>query len=122
RTRVKAPRPFTMRRNRSGVELRPMLQYCDLGVKYSIRRPPMLDFLRLARPGVGLSAASVPSPAAPTLAQAPLAETGQPPGGGGWRSHVGSLIFLAPGGIWLAIIAGYPVVATIVRSFFDQSG
>jgi alpha-glucoside transport system permease protein len=82
----------------------------------------MLDFLRLARSGVGVSAASVPSPAAPTLAQAPLAETGQPPGGGGWRSHVGSLLFLAPGGVWLAIIAGYPVVATVIRSLFDQSG
>ena len=44
------------------------------------------------------------------------------PTGGGFRSHIASLLFLAPGGIWLIIIAGYPLFATVVRSTFDQSG
>src|ERR1700680_3109783 len=51
-----------------------------------------------------------------------LPTTGQPVGGGGFRSHLGSLLFLLPGIIWLAIIVVYPFIATIVRSLFDSSG
>jgi alpha-glucoside transport system permease protein len=51
-----------------------------------------------------------------------LPTTGQPVGGGGFRSHLGSLLFLLPGIVWLAIIVVYPFIATIVRSLFDASG
>lgn len=47
---------------------------------------------------------------------------GTPVGGGGWKSHLGSLLFLLPGAIWLLIIVVYPFIATIVRSLFDGSG
>jgi alpha-glucoside transport system permease protein len=43
------------------------------------------------------------------------------PPGGGWRSHLGSLTFLAPAAIWLLVIVGYPMVMTIRDSFFDSS-
>ena len=49
-----------------------------------------------------------------------LAETGRPPGGG-WRSHLGSIVFLAPAAIWLAVIVGYPLVESIRDSFYDNS-
>lgn len=42
-------------------------------------------------------------------------------GGGGWKRHVGSLAFLAPGAIWLLVIVVYPVVATIRYSLFNES-
>src|SRR6202451_4204082 len=47
---------------------------------------------------------------------------GTPVGGGGWKSHLGSLLFLLPGAVWLLIIVVYPFVATIVRSLFDGPG
>jgi alpha-glucoside transport system permease protein len=50
----------------------------------------------------------------------PTAST--PAGGGGFRSHLGSLLFLLPGAVWLAIIVVYPFIATVVRSLFDASG
>jgi alpha-glucoside transport system permease protein len=51
-----------------------------------------------------------------------LPTTGQPVGGGGFRSHLGSLLFLLPGLLWLLLIVVYPFIATIVRSLFDSSG
>ena len=42
-------------------------------------------------------------------------------GGGGWRSHLGSLAFLAPGAIWLVAITIYPLVATVRNSLYDSS-
>ena len=48
-----------------------------------------------------------------------LAEAGRPTGGG-WRSHLGSLGFFAPGAIWLLAIVGYPLVETIRDSFFNN--
>jgi alpha-glucoside transport system permease protein len=45
----------------------------------------------------------------------------QPSGGGGWRDHLGSLAFLAPGGIWLLAITVYPLVATARNSVYDQT-
>ena len=51
-----------------------------------------------------------------------LPTIGQPVGGGGWRSHLGSLLFLLPGVLWLAVIVVYPFIATIVRSLYDGSG
>ena len=50
-----------------------------------------------------------------------LPATGTPPGGG-WRSHIGSLLFLAPGAIWLVLITVYPLIATVRNSVFDASG
>jgi alpha-glucoside transport system permease protein len=67
-------------------------------------------------------AVAVPASAGAPAASEPLAAAGRPAGGGGWRSHLGSLIFLVPGAIFLVAIVGYPLVATIVRSFFDNSG
>jgi alpha-glucoside transport system permease protein len=64
---------------------------------------------------------SAPVPAVPE--QSILPTTSKPAGsGGGFRSHLGSLLFLAPGAIWLALIVLYPLIATVVRSFFDGSG
>jgi len=51
-----------------------------------------------------------------------LPTVGKPAGGGGWRSHIGSLLFLLPGVLWLAVIVVYPFIATIVRSLFDGPG
>ena len=51
-----------------------------------------------------------------------LPTTSTPAGGGGFRSHLGSLLFLLPGAVWLAIIVVYPFIATVVRSLFDASG
>jgi alpha-glucoside transport system permease protein len=42
-------------------------------------------------------------------------------GGGGWKRHLGSLAFLAPGAIWLLVIVVYPTVATIRYSLFNES-
>jgi alpha-glucoside transport system permease protein len=47
-----------------------------------------------------------------------LVELGKPPGGG-WRSHLGSLLFLAPAAIWLVAIVGYPLIGTIRDSFYN---
>lgn len=38
-----------------------------------------------------------------------------------WRSHAGSLAFLAPGAIWLLAIVVYPMIATIRFSFFNET-
>jgi len=61
-----------------------------------------------------------PEPAAPVTEVLPT--IGAPVGGGGWRSHLGSLLFLLPGVLWLAVIVVYPFIATIVRSLYDGSG
>jgi alpha-glucoside transport system permease protein len=66
-----------------------------------------------------VSTASVPTAAAPRGAQSQVT-LGRGGPGGGFRSHLGSLIFLAPGAIWLAVIVGYPLLATIVKSLFYQ--
>lgn len=69
---------------------------------------------------------SVADPTADALPVAPKQDVvptiGAPVGGGGWKSHLGSLLFLLPGALWLLIIVVYPFVATIVRSLFDGSG
>ncbi|MEA2638461.1 MAG: alpha-glucoside transport system permease protein, partial [Chloroflexota bacterium] len=69
-------------------------------------------------------AVAVPTPeSAPALPRGEvLPTTGTPAGGGGWRSHLGSLLFLLPGALWLLIIVVYPFIATVIRSFFDGSG
>jgi len=51
-----------------------------------------------------------------------LPSTSKHAGGGGFRSHLGSLLFLLPGAVWLLLIVVYPLVATVIRSFFDGSG
>jgi alpha-glucoside transport system permease protein len=58
-------------------------------------------------------------PASPTEI---LPTTSKPAGGGGFRSHLGSLLFLLPGAIWLLLIVVYPLIATVIRSFFNGSG
>src|SRR6202051_69284 len=60
------------------------------------------------------------APAAPEGEVLPATST--PAGGGGWRSHLGSLLFLLPGALWLLLIVVYPFIATVIRSFFDGSG
>jgi alpha-glucoside transport system permease protein len=69
-------------------------------------------------------AVAVPVPAPDTpLAAAPLAAAKQPSGGGGsWRSHTGSLLFILPGAIFLGAIVVYPLIATVVRSLFSNDG
>lgn len=51
---------------------------------------------------------------------APASAAGR--GGGGWRGHAGSLLFLAPAAIWLVAIVVYPLLATVRNSVFDASG
>ncbi len=46
-------------------------------------------------------------------------EGGNP--GGGWRDHLGSLAFLAPGAVFLLAITVYPLVATARNSFYDAT-
>jgi alpha-glucoside transport system permease protein len=41
--------------------------------------------------------------------------------GGGWRDHLGSLAFLAPGAIFLLAITVYPLLATARNSFYDAT-
>ncbi|HUZ68724.1 MAG TPA: ABC transporter permease subunit [Candidatus Saccharimonadales bacterium] len=69
---------------------------------------------------------SVADPTADALPVEPKQDVvptiGAPVGGGGWKSHLGSLLFLLPGALWLLIIVVYPFIATIVRSLFDGSG
>jgi alpha-glucoside transport system permease protein len=69
---------------------------------------------------------SVADPTADALPLAPKQDVvptiGAPVGGGGWKSHLGSLLFLLPGALWLLVIVVYPFIATIVRSLFDGSG
>ncbi len=48
------------------------------------------------------------------------AQTGRPPGKG-WRSHLGSLAFLAPGAIWLLVIVVYSLVVTVRDSLYDAN-
>src|SRR5487761_1559219 len=50
---------------------------------------------------------------------APVSSAGNP--GGGWRDHLGSLAFLAPGAIFLLAITVYPLVATARNSFYDAT-
>ncbi len=63
---------------------------------------------------------SDPAPSAPAGEILPTAS--KPAGGGGFRSHLGSLLFLLPGAVWLLLIVVYPLIATVVRSLFDASG
>jgi alpha-glucoside transport system permease protein len=51
-----------------------------------------------------------------------LPTVGGGPTGGGFRSHLGSLLFLAPGAIWLVVVTVYPLLATFRNSVFDASG
>jgi alpha-glucoside transport system permease protein len=51
-----------------------------------------------------------------------LPTTSKPAGGGGFRSHLGSLLFLLPGALWLLLIVVYPLIDTVIRSLFDGSG
>jgi alpha-glucoside transport system permease protein len=67
-------------------------------------------------------AVAVPAPTGAPSTTEPLVAAGKPGGGGGWRSHLGSLAFLVPGGIFLVAIVGYPLIATIIRSFYDNTG
>lgn len=48
-----------------------------------------------------------------------MVDTGKPSGGRRWRAHGASLLFLAPGAIWLLILVVYPLIATVVHSFFN---
>ena len=68
---------------------------------------------------------AVAVPTSESLPAAPaeiLPTTSTPAGGGGFRSHLGSLLFLLPGAVWLLIVVVYPFIATVVRSLFDASG
>jgi alpha-glucoside transport system permease protein len=68
---------------------------------------------------------AVAVPSSESLPAAPaeiLPTTSTPAGGGGFRSHLGSLLFLLPGALWLALIVVYPFIATVVRSLFDAGG
>jgi alpha-glucoside transport system permease protein len=68
---------------------------------------------------------AVAVPSAESLPVTPseiLPTTSTPAGGGGFRSHLGSLLFLLPGALWLLLIVVYPFIATVVRSLFDASG
>jgi alpha-glucoside transport system permease protein len=68
-------------------------------------------------------AVAVPtSESLPAASSEILPTTSKPAGGGGFRSHLGSLLFLLPGALWLALIVVYPLIATVVRSLFDGSG
>jgi len=40
---------------------------------------------------------------------------------GSWRQHLGSLVFLAPGALWLLFIVIYPAVATVRYSLYNES-
>ena len=84
----------------------------------------MLSGIRSFGPRRASTAMAVAVPASGDVPAAtePLVAAGTPGKGGGWRSHMGSLLFLVPGAIFLVAIVGYPLVDTIVRSFFDNSG
>ncbi len=70
-----------------------------------------------------MTVATVEPGPVPAAAGAEVLPTiGKPVGGGGWRSHLGSLLFLLPGALWLGLIVVYPFIATIVRSLYDGSG
>ena len=67
---------------------------------------------------VAPAADAIPAPKAEVLPT-----TSKPAGGGkGFRAHLGSLLFLAPGAVWLLLIVVYPLIATVIRSLFDGSG
>src|ERR1700680_3977575 len=63
----------------------------------------------------------VPAAGGPDAVEGLLPTTGTPPGGGRWRGHLGSLLFLAPGAIWLLVITVYPLFATFRNSVYDAS-
>jgi alpha-glucoside transport system permease protein len=67
-------------------------------------------------------AVATPAPelGTPTTGTAEPTDIGKP-AGGGWRSHLTSLGFLAPAAIWLLVIVGYPLVGTIRNSFYDNA-
>ena len=68
---------------------------------------------------------AVVAPTSESVPSAPaeiLPTTSKHAGGGGFRSHFGSLLFLLPGAVWLLLIVVYPLIATVIRSFFDASG
>ena len=68
-------------------------------------------------------AVAVPQASGAMPGAQPIAVTSRrPPRGGGWRSHGGSLLFLVPGAVFLAAIVVYPLVATVIRSLFDNTG
>lgn len=70
-----------------------------------------------------LRAVAVPIPdAGGAVAKEDLLPTvGGGPTGGGFRSHLGSLAFLAPGAIWLLVVTVYPLLATFRNSVYDAS-
>jgi alpha-glucoside transport system permease protein len=63
----------------------------------------------------------IPTPAGTPVASSQVVPTGGKPAGGGRSDQLGSLLFLAPAGIWLLAITIYPVVATFRNSLFDES-
>jgi alpha-glucoside transport system permease protein len=56
----------------------------------------------------------------PTATSQVVTKTRRPAGGGG-RDQLGSLLFLAPGAIWLLAITIYPVIATFRNSVYDET-
>jgi alpha-glucoside transport system permease protein len=62
----------------------------------------------------------VPAAGKPFAKEQLLPDAGRPPGGG-WRGHAGSLLFLAPGAVWLLVVTVYPLVATFRNSVYDAS-
>jgi alpha-glucoside transport system permease protein len=67
-------------------------------------------------------AVGVSTPAgAPVATAHAVPASRKPAGGGSWRDHLGSLVFLAPAAIWLLAITIYPVVATFRNSLFDET-
>jgi alpha-glucoside transport system permease protein len=69
-------------------------------------------------------AVTVPTAEAEAAREGPsvsvLPTSGRPPGQG-WRSHFGSLAFLAPGAIWLLLIVVYSLVVTVRDSLYDAN-
>src|SRR3954452_17679599 len=58
-------------------------------------------------------------------AQPPAVEGGVAPpsaGGGRWRQHVVTAVFLGPAALFLIVWIVYPTVRTIIRSFFGEEG
>jgi alpha-glucoside transport system permease protein len=69
-------------------------------------------------------AVTVPTTEAEAARQEPVEggvpAAGRPPGKG-WRSHLGSLAFLAPGAVWLLVIVVYSMVVTVRDSLYDAN-
>src|SRR3954452_11820276 len=45
-----------------------------------------------------------------------------PPGGGRWRQHLTTALFLGPALVFLGVWIVYPTIRTVLRSFFDREG